>query len=241
VTGSVEAWGHPAREPLGDDLHVWWLHLDDHAPQRYVSALGEAERTRADRLRTASGYRSFVLTRAVLRRLLAGYVGRSDVVFRYGPHGKPALAGGAQVAFNVSHTRSRAVLAFRACGRVGVDIEEVRANVAGDRLADRFFVPAEAAALRALPPADQLAGFFRCWARKEAVVKAVGDGLSHDLRSFTVSVDPQAPAALRTATGEAWQLYDLDAGPDHAAALAVSGPAPPMALRQFTWPGPAAG
>ena len=227
---------------LGDEVHVWWVDLRTESPEPYLAGLDDAERARASRLRSPEAYRAFVVTRVVLRRLLAAYLGlTSRVDLHYGPQGKPSLVGDPLLAFNVSHAQTRAVLAFRRHGRVGVDVEEVRATLAAPRIAERFFAPAENAALRALPGDQWQAGFFRCWTRKEAFIKAVGDGLSHDLRSFAVSVDPTQPATLSSDDDANWHLVDLEAGEGHTAALAVSGSATPPVLRLFHWPGAGGG
>lgn len=214
----------PSVPALIGEVHLWWVHLPGQSTPEYLALLDSAERERAGRLRTAEAYRGFVVTRGVLRALLAGYLGTttSEVVLRYGSYGKPELVGGNGLTFNVSHARERALLAFRLDGQVGVDVEELRPTLGAAQIAERFFAPAEVAALRALPPSLWAAGFFRCWTRKEAFVKAVGAGLSHDFRSFAVSVEPSSRAEPLVAAGGCWYLSDVEAGQSHAAAVAVA-------------------
>lgn len=204
--------------------------------------LSADERERCDRLLSERHRSRYTVGRALLRTLLARYTGvRPDgLAFEYGQYGKPALSGGP--SFNLSHSGSVALYAFAAAGELGVDVElggdaglgggarRGGANFAKDRIAERFFSPAEVHVLRSLPPADQPRAFLRCWTRKEAFVKARGDGLSLALDSFDVTLAPDAPAALlRTAwskrePGE-WQIEELsDLAGGYVAALAIRAP-----------------
>ena len=122
--------------------------------------------------------------------------------------------------------------------KIGIDVERIGRDLKGDAIAERFFTPREVAMLRALPPDMQTQGFFACWTRKEAYVKARGDGLSLPLDQFDVSVAPEEPAALLHTKGDPseasrWSLKDLTPGPGYAAALAVEGDA--WLLRCWQW------
>ena len=104
----------------------------------------------------------------------------------------------------------------------------MRANFAGEEIAERFFSRSEVAVLRALPAAMQIEAFFNCWTRKEAYIKAHGDGLAIELDSFDVTLAPGEPARLLTVRGAPdesarWSLQTLNAGAGYAAALAVEG------------------
>jgi 4'-phosphopantetheinyl transferase len=189
--------------------------------------LSADERERADRFYFERDRRRYVVGRALLRKLLARYtaVGADELAFDYGQFGKPSL--GAGPSFNLSHSGEVALYAFAAAGELGVDVEVDDADFAKDRIAERFFSPAEVRVLRSLPPAAQPRAFLCCWTRKEAFIKARGDGLSLALDSFDVTLAPDAPAALlRTAwsrhePGE-WQIEDLsDPGGGYVAALAI--------------------
>lgn len=216
-------------------VDVWWVDLATECAGHYLADLDNAETERAARMRGAAGFNAFVITRGVLRRLLAGYLGIAapECRFAVGRHGKPRLAGRSEISFNVSHSGDRAVLAFTRRAAVGVDVEYIdgRVDVAG--LAQRFFAPAENRSLQDLPPHERRQAFFACWTRKEAFVKAVGDGLSHGLADFTVSVT--GPAALLSRERRRFCLADLPAGPSYAAALALrTGTGAPL-IREFTW------
>jgi len=169
----------------------------------------------------------------VLRDILSCYlrVPPSELGFRYSAYGKPALADNfdaAGVRFNVSHSHEMALFAVT-CGReVGVDIEYLGREVRGEEIAEHFFSTQERANLRALPAEMKHLGFFNCWTRKEAYIKAHGEGLSLPLDQFDVSLAPGEAAALlatRSDPREAlrWSLQALTPGPGYVAALAVEG------------------
>jgi 4'-phosphopantetheinyl transferase len=167
----------------------------------------------------------------MLRSILGRYLNTDPrhLQFSRGPHGKPALAterGSDAVCFNLAHSHDVALCAVARGRDIGVDVERVRADVNVDLIAERFFSQREIAALGSLPPERKLTAFFTCWVRKEAYVKARGDGLAMDLDSFSVSLSPGEPAALLDVQGHpeealAWSLTELDFDPSFAAALAV--------------------
>jgi 4'-phosphopantetheinyl transferase len=171
----------------------------------------------------------FVAARALLRDLLAGYLAEppAAIRFAYNEWGKPALAPGfaaLDVRFNLSHSQDLALYAFALEREVGVDLELIRGDFANERLAENFFSPAEVAALRALPREHQARGFFNCWTRKEAYVKARGQGLSIDLKSFDVSLAPGEEARfLRGEDCRGWSLASLAPADGWVAALATHG------------------
>ncbi len=162
--------------------------------------------------------------RAVLRRLLGALTGQapSAVELATAPGGKPHLLTQAP-AFNLSHSGDLLLLAVAAGGRLGVDVEQVRQRAHWERLVERFFAPQEAAALRDLPTAQQLAAFHCVWTRKEALLKAEGSGIMLGLEHFAVTVAPDRPARLLSATGPAaglaaFHLHDLPAPSAHSRA-----------------------
>ncbi|MDP9051403.1 MAG: 4'-phosphopantetheinyl transferase superfamily protein [Acidobacteriota bacterium] len=123
----------------------------------------------------------------------------NTVVFNYGPKGKPSLAGD-PIHFNVSHSENRALFAFCTTTALSVDVEAVRPLPDMLQVARSTFSISELKALEALAPEIQYQAFFRCWTRKEAFVKALGDGLSYPLERFSVSLDE--PAHLIHVDGE---------------------------------------
>jgi 4'-phosphopantetheinyl transferase len=217
------------------EVHVWRACLDPAAScvERLQSTLAADELQRAARFHFTRDRRRFTVARGVLRDILGRYLGvpPSELGFHYSAYGKPALADVAAAAglrFNVSHSHEMALFAV-ACGReVGVDIEYLGREIRGEEIAERFFSARERASLRALPAEVKHEAFFNCWTRKEAYIKAHGEGLSLPLDQFDVSLAPGEPAALlatRSDPREAlrWSLQALTPGPGYVAALAVEG------------------
>jgi 4'-phosphopantetheinyl transferase len=218
------------RLPPGE-VHVWRTSLvrPKDAVERMRTLLARDERQRADRFRFERDRSRYIVGRALLRGLLARYLDAApeELEFQYGEFEKPALRSGPW--FNLSHSGSIALYAFSSAGEIGIDVELDDADFARERIAERFFSPAEVRLLRSLPSEAQPRAFLTCWTRKEAFIKARGDGLSLALDSFDVTLAPDAPAALlRTAwcseePGQ-WQLEDLsDHRAGYIAAVALRG------------------
>jgi 4'-phosphopantetheinyl transferase len=243
----VSAWAVAASPPAlrAGEVHAWCVDLDavDADGGAEAAGLSVDERTRAERFHFARDRARFLRGRAALRHLLAGYAGAEPhaLVFAQGAHGKPALPG-TGLEFNFSHSGGCAVLAVTRGRRVGVDVEQIRAERATLAVARRFFAPTEAAAVAAAAPAERALTFFRCWTRKEAYVKARGEGLSFPLDRFEVPRGPDATSAL-TATRDdhaepmRWSLRELVPAPRHLGALVVEGRG--WTLRAWTWEQPA--
>jgi 4'-phosphopantetheinyl transferase len=194
--------------------------------------LSQAELERSARFRFEEDRQRYVYGRGLLRELAGSYLGAQPkhLEFSYTANGKPQLTSASKdqgLSFNLSHSGARLLLAFAWNREVGVDVELVRRDVETVQIAQRYFSQAEQRELVALESAEQIPAFFRCWTRKEAYVKAVGGGLSLPLSQFDVALLPDEPAELlatRPDPAEAarWVLWNLDLGPDYAAALAVS-------------------
>jgi 4'-phosphopantetheinyl transferase len=192
-----------------------------------------------DELRRAGRYafekdrRRFVVARMALRQILSTYLPAAPegLVFAYGAHGKPELAGGledSELRFNLSHSAAIAVLAVARRAMLGVDIERIDGKLAAGEIAKRFFASAEAKTLQSLPPAERTKAFFASWTRKEAYLKAIGEGLSLPLHSFEVALRPGEPAALLHVPSKPkevfrWSLYDIEVDEEYQSALAIEG------------------
>jgi 4'-phosphopantetheinyl transferase len=212
-------------------VHLWQTPLEDRAAE--VSAryelLSRDEQERAHRFREGRPRNDFVVTRGTLRALLAHYLGAApqEIEFCYGIHGKPLLEGNSNLRFNVSHTHGLAIMAFVRDRAIGVDVENMGRKTELKPLAKRFFSDGEWQALRDLSGQELRAGFFRCWTRKEAYIKAKGDGLALPLSQFDVSIaagDRDALLATRPDPGEAarWTISDVPVMADYAAAVAIA-------------------
>ncbi len=212
------------------DLWIWTLQ-QPAAVQSYASLLSGDERARAQRFLSAVHRDSYIVGRGRMRAILATYLQQpaATLKFSYGASGKPFLTTPAAPHFNLSHSDTTAALAVTVSSPIGLDIEAHRPLT--DDIAGRFFSAAEIEALHALPEAARAAAFFRCWTRKEAVVKALGDGLNRPLTSFDVSIaDVDQPLLLRMSRETddelaRWRLFNFIPAPGLAGAVACRVPA----------------
>ena len=228
---------HVSRPPAlaQDEIHVWRAIVpeDRHAAERFQWVLGPDERVRAESFHFDRDRVRFVFRRAWLKILLSRYLAAdvANVRITHGRYGKPALSPSVDapdLRFNLSHSNGMVVVAIAHGREVGLDVEYIRPEVEVDEIARRVFSRQEAAALAALPAADRVAAFFACWTRKEAFVKATGEGLSRPLADFDVSLAPGEPAALlriedNPADAPRWSLRALNPGTGYCAALATEG------------------
>ncbi len=225
-------------------MQLWRIPLtvEAGAAIELAKCLSPDERLRAERFRAERDHRRFIAGRGALRAILGDElrIAPEHIRFAYGSHGKPCLdpaLGVPELRFNLSHSDDLALLALTHHGEVGVDLERIRDDRATDAIACRFFSRAECMALSALPANEQTDAFFAIWARKEAYLKARGEGLHFPLGAFTVSLGQ--PAALLEVEGEPdeidrWRLEALDVGPGFAAALAAERCAPSPVWRDWT-------
>ncbi|MES1203056.1 MAG: 4'-phosphopantetheinyl transferase superfamily protein [Pseudomonadota bacterium] len=207
-----------------DSIDLWTWRLD--ADPGSAALLTEPERARALRFVFPVDSARYVAARSGLRRVLGGYRGGAPAAIRLaeGPHGKPALADEPYLQFNLSHCEDVAFLAVTTAGEVGVDIEALRPFEAGG--VERFFSRQEQNILAAAPQAERMRAFFQCWTRKEAVLKALGNGLARPLDSFDVDMlSCDCPRVLRFADeGEdpaAWRLWHVEPAPGFVGAVAI--------------------
>jgi 4'-phosphopantetheinyl transferase len=197
--------------------------------------LSDDERKRADRFVFDRDRNRFIFARAGLRELLAARLGMQpeSVELSYGPHGKPALApefSHEDLRFNTSHSEDVAVYALSQGRDIGVDVEAVRFIPDSDDIATHCFSTREKEAYRGLGADEKIAGFFNCWTRKEAFIKALGDGLHHPLDSFDVSLKPgDATKMLRIGSicedHRGWQLYSFTPVTGYVGAVVIESPA----------------
>jgi 4'-phosphopantetheinyl transferase len=218
-----------------NEVHVWRasLELPSSRVQALQQDLSEEELERAERFHFQRHQSHFIAARGLLRTILGRYLRTEPrrLHFRYGPKGKPELAGDTSsraLRFNVSHSHGLGLYAVTDDRQIGVDVERIRPDVAGEKIAERFFSPREAATLRELPAEVRQKAFYACWTRKEAYLKAIGEGITLRLDQFEVSVTPGEPAVLFSIHGDSkeasyWSLKALDPEPSYVGALAVKG------------------
>jgi 4'-phosphopantetheinyl transferase len=230
----VESWPageNPAALP-DREVHVWSasLAIDEELRRRLSDWLSDEERARAGRFYFDRDRGRFIACRGRLRALLGAYLQKAphEIQFHYGPHGKPGLAShaGTPLFFNVSHSHDLALFAFRRRGEIGVDVERLRPVGEAESIARRYFTPREWETLRELPTDARTAAFFRCWTRKEALLKAIGVGLSFSLNEVEVSLREDEPARLLAVPARGrpqaaeWRLDHLAPAADYVGALA---------------------
>lgn len=190
--------------------------------------LAPEERDRADRFRTAALRKAFIVSRGTLRAILGRCLdlAPADVSLEYGERGKPRVAGGGALRFNLSHSGGRALYALSLDREMGVDLEQVCPMADCESIARRFFNGGEIRDLLSLPPGQREKAFFTCWTRKEAYIKACGEGLGIALDGFRVSLLPSEPPLLETpADSRTWSLFDTSPEPGYAGALVAEGSA----------------
>lgn len=216
-------------------IHVWSFGLD-LAPGdalRVEGWLSSDERARAAAFHFARDRAHFIAARGRVRELLAKYIGGDPAALRFatGSHGKPRLAGAQETSdlrFNVSHSHGRALLAVTRGVEVGVDLEQIRPDLDADGIVAGHFSLAERTAWQALPEAARRPSFFHGWVRKEAYVKARGEGLSREPSRYSVELEPDASGRLladelEPDAPQGWRIEKLSGSSGYAAAVAYSG------------------
>lgn len=215
------------------DVHLWRAGL---APAEEVTdglavLLSEDEQQRADRFHRSADGRRFVVARGLLRLLLGRYLGLepASVSLTYGGQGKPELSPRhvpSDLRFNVAHSGDVALYALARGRRVGVDLERVRPVRDLEEVARIAFSARERRELRGHPAAERTEAFLRGWSRKEAVVKALGEGLRRPLDRIEVGLGTSGEPLLRALDGDRctalqWSLRDVTMETGYVAAVAV--------------------
>jgi 4'-phosphopantetheinyl transferase len=238
LLSSTIFWTIPAAPPVlhQNEVHVWRGNLEQS--NDYVRSLQQIlspdELARARRFHREQDRSYFIVARGILRLILASYLAIEPdrLHFCYNSYGKPALVTPSDresLNFNLSHPRHLALYAVTWNRPVGIDLEHIRSDITCDRIAEQFFSPQEQATLKTItPPELKYRAFFNCWTRKEAYIKARGEGLSLPLDRFDVSLAPGEPARLLDHQDDPvecgrWSLIDLTVEPGFAATLAIAG------------------
>lgn len=214
------------------EVHIWRADLDliESSLSTFLELLSPDEKNRAQKFRFARDRRNFIAARGVLRSMIGKYleINPAEISFQYNEFGKPDIAGNYPLNFNISHSQNMAVFAFTKRFNIGIDVEYVNPDVEVKEIAGNFFSTNEIANLFALPDKQQTLGFFNCWTRKEAFIKAVGEGLSFPLDKFEVSLEPDKPAKLLATDWDPnavskWSMYAMSPGANFVGSVAIEG------------------
>ena len=218
-------------------LHVWAVSLDPSAADvpAHHATLASDEHHRAARFHFEHDRSRYVVGRSVLRQLLAAYLRTDDprqVELDYGSHGKPMLSAAlasSRLRFNVSHSAALALVAFTRDVEIGVDVERIHDITDLEALMRSCFAVAERDEITRMTQAEErLQAFFRCWTRKEAILKALGWGLAKELDSFEVTTGLDRPRLCsmdgETRAAGSWRLIHLVPAPEFVGAAAWQGP-----------------
>jgi 4'-phosphopantetheinyl transferase len=230
-----------------NEVHVWRASLEAPLDILYYlqHVLSPEEVDRARQFYFEKDRRYWTVAHGVLRMLLAHYldIDPREIRFVTDNYGKPSIVYpslGTRLHFNLSHSGSLALYAFTYDRHVGIDVEQMRANIDCEELAKYHFSPYECAVLKRLPAVVKEEAFFLCWSRKEAYIKARGKGLSIPLDQFDVALTPGEPAALIASREDpqataCWSLHALAPGTGYAGALVVEGTSCRLSCWQWQW------
>jgi 4'-phosphopantetheinyl transferase len=228
-----------------DQIHIWrlWLDLPDQQLEYLRRILSEDQIQRGRRFRFLRDKKRFIAAQGLIREILSRYLALAPerIRFVYNKYGKPDLEERSKSEgwhFNLSHSEDVALLGISGGFRVGVDIERIKPDRATEDIARRFFSPNELDTLITHPEDQRIAAFYRCWTRKEAYIKAHGEGLSIPLDQFEVSISLGEPPHLINIQGNVdeasrWSLHHLEPMEGYVAALAVEGH--PKELNYYQW------
>lgn len=226
-----------------NEVHIWRASLEAPWSWTLDEALSIEDHARADRFRFESDRRRFATARASLRLILSRYLNKKPKRIRLdaGVYGKPFLAdekSSLGLRFNMSHSNRLALIAIARDREVGVDLEFMRPDFATKDVAEHFFSKSETEVLASFPFELRTEAFFNCWTRKEAYIKARGEGLSCPLAAFDVSLAPDSPATLLNTRidgddASRWSLCELYPELGYAGALAVEGQISRLSLWDF--------
>lgn len=218
-----------------DEIHIWFASLEQSESQFQAlsQTLSKDEHIRAERFLFDKDRKRLVICRGILRKILGNYLGvdPDKLMFCYGKYGKPALVdtfNNGKICFNLAHSEGFAIYAFTIGHEIGVDIEYIRDIPEMTQIAEYLFSVAEKETFHALPESKKQEVFFNCWTRKEAIIKATGDGLSRPLNKFDVTFSSNEPTRVIRTEGylqeaSQWYVHDMEPLPGYTAAVAVKG------------------
>jgi 4'-phosphopantetheinyl transferase len=235
TTEDMIQWGIAPGQPClsEDEIHVWASCLDVAPTISAVFAvsLSEGERMRAKKFRFRQHQNFFIAGRGLLRAIMSYYlqVEPARVEFKYNLQGKPDLTrpfDSSGIHFNLAHSEDLALFAVTRIGPVGIDVERIRVNEDARELMNWFCSPRERELFDNLAAQEKQLAFFNLWTRKEAFLKATGEGITQLLNQVEVAFRPGEPARFIAVSGDSerayrWSVHDLSPAPDFVAAVAI--------------------
>jgi 4'-phosphopantetheinyl transferase len=241
-SGTSDAPAHPTasvpitweKPPAGvtacpSEVHVWRIRAHDPNVAAVWGSLSRAEHERASRFRSHAAQAEFIVSRGALRSIISNYLGvvPQAVEFTQNPYGKPELAPahGSKLRFNISHSHGL-ILEAVSLKEVGIDVEFIRPEVSLSDLGTRVFSCRETVFLAMRPPGERVRQLFQCWTRKEALVKAFGQGLSDSIAQIPALPSVDNERDIRNCEvsdlSKQWAVQDLNAADGFAAAMAIA-------------------
>ena len=235
-------WTITSQPPVinGEEVHIWRIDLSDFADAapKFIQLLSADEQQRASQYHFEKDRNNFIIRRAMLRMLLGSYldIQPAELNFIYNNFDMPALEVEIPIHFNSSSSNGIGIVAITLNARIGVDIEFVDAAFPTLEIAEKYFSADEVRAIRDLPPELQTAAFFDCWTKKEAYVKAVGEGMSHPLPNLAIlSEKPNSFSVAATSVEtKGWSVTSFIPEPQYIASLAYEGKL--KTISHFHWP-----
>jgi 4'-phosphopantetheinyl transferase len=214
------------------DVHLWLVAIDqlDGSLSRLSRMLSEDEFSRAESFYFDVDRKRFITRRGLLRIILSFYIGINpkEIQFSYGSYGKPYLStelDNGNIQFSLSHSDGLAIYAFTRGCRIGLDMEAMKELPDVEYIVACFFSPRENAIFRQLAPKLQQERFLQWWTRKEAYLKATGEGLTHPLNMVDIALGPDEPTQLlhpgAHSKGSDWSLKVLSPAKHYVAAVVV--------------------
>jgi 4'-phosphopantetheinyl transferase len=231
---SIKRWERSPLRPIlkFGQAHVWRVDLSEMVPQleSLLPVLTEEERQRGERLVSVSLRQRFFISHAILRLILSAYLEESprEIQFKKAAHGKPSLDG-CSLQFNMTHSKDVALYVMTSNTEVGIDVEYLKRMYDMDALVKRFFSQRENEEYRTFIEAERHLAFYRAWTRKEAYLKATGQGLSYPLNHFDVSFAEDGMRCLLRVNdcdeeASAWTVFSFEPFQDYLASIALKAP-----------------
>jgi len=205
------------RDHLAANMVVWIAHVSQAQDSlvHLEPCLDDHDRERAARFHFADDRARFILGRGLLRKCLGHYLEQKPetIELAYTDLGRPILPHDKDVHFNISHTQDLVAIALTSGARIGIDLEYAQPHSDLIELAGRIFSADDLKLFQALPSREKTDAFYRAWTRKEAYLKARGEGIAEGLQLISVSFGSEETVSIIDSRDEAatstWRLRAL--------------------------------